>query len=262
MELLLPIIIVLAIGLIAGLGLAVASTVMAVPSDERVDKVRDALPGANCGGCGYSGCDGYAAAVVKGECEPNLCRPGGAETAAKIGEILGVTVEPGERLAAEVKCAGGCDNTERTAEYSGIKSCAAANMLYAGALSCRYGCLGLGDCAASCEYGAITVGNGLASVDLSLCVACGKCVAACPKKLISLVPVTERYRVRCSNRDRGAVANKACKVSCIACGKCAKVCPQNAVYLDGNVAVIEPGKCAGCGECAKNCPKGVIVEAF
>lgn len=259
MEILLPIIIVLAIGLIAGLGLSIASIAFAVPTDEKAEKIRECLPGANCGACGFSGCDGYAAAIAKGECAPNLCAPGGAAAAAAIGKVLGVEVEAGVKKAAVVACNGNCENAPVKSDYKGIASCAAANMLYSGTKECRYGCLGFGDCVAACKFGAVSIVDGKAVVDKEKCTACGACVKACPKGIISLVPDVPSHFVYCSNKDKGAAAMKVCKVSCIGCGKCAKECEFGAVTVENNLAVIDPEKCTNCGKCAESCPKKCIL---
>jgi electron transport complex protein RnfB len=64
--------------------------------------------------------------------------------------------------------------------------------------------------------------------------------------------------VMCVNKDKGAVANKACKASCIGCGKCVKVCPFEAITLENNLAYIDPAKCKSCRKCEQECPKGAI----
>lgn len=258
MEILLPILIVLGIGLLAGLGLSIASVVMAVPANERVAKVRECLPGANCGACGYSGCDGYAEAVAKGECAPNLCAPGGQAAAEAIGAVLGIAVQAGEKQVAVVNCNGSCENVQNKMQYRGPASCAAANMLYSGTKNCNYGCLGFGDCVAACQFDALHIVDGKAVVDPEACTACGACVKACPKGIISLKPYAQRYWVYCSNKDRGAAANKVCAVSCIACGKCTRVCESDAVVVENNLARILPEKCIACGKCAQSCPKKCI----
>lgn len=258
MEILLPVVIVVIIGLVAGLGLSVASVVMAVPTDERVEKIRDCLPGANCGGCGYSGCDGYAEAVAKGECEPGLCAPGGVEVAKKIGVIMGIDAGKTVIKTAKVSCNGACGNTGLKMEYGGVETCKAANMLYAGIHECAYGCLGYGDCVSACAFGALRIENGKVIVDGNLCTGCGQCAKVCPKSVITVIPRETKYWVRCINRDKGAVANKVCSVSCIACGKCVRVCENGAVELRNNAAEINPELCIGCGKCAEACPKKCI----
>ena len=175
-ELLLPVLIVAGIGLIAGLGLAIASIVMAVPKDEKAEAVLEKLPGANCGACGYSGCSGYAAALAHGEAENGLCSPGGQAVMEDVASLLGQKAGAVEYKTALVHCMGSYDNTADRMQYQGISSCAAAAQLFGGTGSCSYGCMGLGDCAAVCEYNAIQVCNGVASIDPSRCKGCSICV--------------------------------------------------------------------------------------
>ena len=250
--------VVAGLALLAGLVLAVASVLMAVPRDEKVEAVRAVLPGANCGACGYSGCDGYAQAMVHEGARVGLCSPGGAEVAAATADLLGVEGSLEEKVAI-VRC-GGCEEfAARKLEYRGLPSCKAAAQLYGGDLACQYGCLGYGDCAVACEYNAIVVENGLARIDPESCRACGLCLRACPKGIISLMPKHTKAVVRCSNHDKGAVVRKVCQVGCIACTRCVKACPVHAIRMEENLAVINPEICTGCGECGKVCPTGCIT---
>lgn len=258
MEILLPVIIVGIIGLIAGVGLSLASKFMAVPVDEKQEKIREALPGANCGACGFSGCDGYAAAVAAGEASPDKCAPGGAAAAAALAEILGVEVV-NEPKTAFIACKGTRENTKLKYAYSGMQSCAAAAALQSGPLECSFGCLGFGDCAAVCPFGAITLENGRPAVCGDICVGCGKCVSVCPKALISVLPKSAEVRVACSNKEKGAPVVKNCSVSCIACKMCEKACESGAVKVVDNLAVIDRTLCTGCGKCKAACKRGVII---
>lgn len=258
-DILLPILIVAGIGLLAGIGLAVASIVFAVPKDERAEKITEMLPGANCGACGYSGCSGYAAALSKGEAKPGLCAPGGEAVAAEISEFLGMAASAMEKKVAMVHCMGSYDVTSDKMEYQGIQSCSAAALLAGGITSCQFGCMGLGDCASVCPYGAIEVCNGMARVDPKQCRACSMCVAACPKGLISLVPYKKQAVVLCSNCDKGAATMKVCKVGCIGCKKCEKTCEYGAIHVENFHAVVDPEKCTGCGACAEACPRHIIT---
>ncbi len=256
----LAIIIVSVIGVIAGIGLSVASVALEVPVDEKVEQAREALPGANCGGCGYSGCDAYAEAVAKGEAEPTLCAPGGAETAKKLSEIAGVSGEFVKKVAY-VSCNGGCENTSKKFEYKGIGSCVAVNALFGGDNSCNFGCLGRGDCVSACdEKGVFINENGIAEIDPNSCIGCGKCAKACPRGIIKLLPEKEpQVIVKCNNKEKGAVARKNCKVACIGCGLCAKVCESGAITVEDNLAFIDPTKCTACGKCIEKCPQKCIV---
>ena len=258
MEILLPVIIVAVIGFVAGVGLSLASKFMAVPVDEKQEKIAEALPGANCGACGYSGCDGYAAAIASGEAEPNLCAPGGAAAAAAIAEILGVEVK-NEPKVAFIACKGNREITKQKYNYQGLESCAAASLLYKGPLECEFGCIGFGDCMRACPFGAITLENGKPIVCEDICVGCSKCVAACPKAIISLIPKDHKTTVNCSNKNKGAAVVKACAVSCIACRLCEKQCEVGAISIVDNLAVIDHSLCNGCGKCKAVCKRGVLI---
>lgn len=258
MEIILPVIIVGVIGLIAGVGLSLASKFMAVPVDERVEKISAALPGANCGACGYSGCEGYAAAIASGEAKPDKCAPGGAAAVAAISEILGVQIETEEKVAF-IACGGNRDITKKKFEYTGYDSCAAASLIHAGPLECAYGCIGYGDCVRTCPFGALTSVDGKPVVCEELCSGCGLCANACPKKLISIIPKNQKIRICCSNKDKGVAVVKGCAVSCIACGLCEKQCETGALKLVDNLPGIDYTLCNGCGKCKAVCKRKVII---
>lgn len=258
-EILLAILIVSGIGLIIGVVLAIASIIMAVPTNEKVDAVRNELPGANCGACGFSGCRAYAKAIVAGEAEVNLCPVGGKDVAVKLGEIMGVEAGDVEQKIAVVRCMGSKDNTERRFKYQGAQNCRSATNLVGNLSSCVYGCMGLGDCLKVCPYGAIEVCNGVARVISENCRGCGMCTAACPKNLIALVPVKEQALVRCQNFHKGAMTRKDCNVGCIGCMKCVKVCEEGAVKVENFHAQVDPQKCTTCGKCVAACPRGCIT---
>lgn len=257
-AILIAVLVAAVLALVAGLILAVASVVFAVPKDETVEQLRDVLPGANCGACGYSGCEGYAAAMAHEGAAVGLCSPGGEAVVNATGEILGKAGSVVKK-AAIVHCAG-CDGlTEKTAEYRGMLTCAAASKFYGGGKSCTYGCLGYGDCASACDRGAITTPNGIAVVDATLCGGCGDCVVACPKGLIAVTSQLETATVKCQNRDKGGAARKTCKVACIGCMKCQKVCEADAITVTSFLASVDPEKCTACGKCMKACPQGCIT---
>ncbi len=247
-------------GLVLAVILALASKFMAVPVDEKVEQVRACLPGANCGACGYSGCDGYAAAVAAGETQPNLCTPGGDDTAKKLSDLLGAEIVV-EKKYAFIKCNHGLDKAIREFNYNGAASCISANLMYKGPLSCKFGCLGFGDCVRVCDYGALKTENGQVTVDKTLCTGCGKCAAVCPKGIIEILPEKAKFAVACSNTQKGAAARKVCSAACIGCQKCVKLCPTAAITVENNLAHIDIEKCIGCGKCAAQCPTKCIVNA-
>ena len=255
----LAIIILPAIGLIAGIGLGIAAKFMAVKENEKEIALREALPGANCGACGFSGCSGYAKALAESaNIRTNLCPVGGDAVAEKISEILGVKAAKTVPMRAVVRCAGSYDATETRAEYEGIASCRAAMGIHNGGNACRYGCIGFGDCVAVCELDAISIRRGVAVVDPDKCRGCGKCATTCPKNVISILPAGERPYVACMNPDKGVETKKACRAGCIGCHMCEKACENGAISFDGFRAVIDPSKCIACGKCVAACKPGVI----
>jgi len=249
---------VTAVGLILAVLLALAANFLHVQEDETVQKLREALPGVNCGACGYTGCDEYAKAMAGGGVKTNLCIPGADATADKLSEILGVESEDVVEMYAYVHCNGNCEVTSKKAVYEGIDSCVAASMLYGGPDVCRFGCMGLGDCAKVCPVDAICIEDDIAHVDTRKCIGCGMCARTCPKKIIDLVPQVANTVVFCNSNDKGAVARKACKNACIACKKCEMNCPEGAIKVENNLARIDYSKCSGCGKCAEVCPTKCI----
>lgn len=249
--------VVAGIGLICGIILAVSAKVMAVKTDKLVEALRNCLPGANCGACGYTGCDSYAKALKDGE-KTNLCIPGADSVAKKIAATLGVEAEDVVEMVAVVSCNGHCSATGFKQNYVGVQNCAAASLIYGGTGKCVFGCLGYGDCAAVCPNGAICVKDGVARIDVSKCTGCGMCAKACPKHLIRIMPEVRKTMVICSNREKGAVARTKCLNACIACKKCEKSCPNDAIHVINNLAVMDFDKCVDCSICASVCPTGVI----
>lgn len=249
-----------ALGLVFGALLALAARVFEVKVDPKITEVRAALPGANCGACGFPGCDGLAVAIAKGQSKPDACPVGGEATAAEVARILGVTMTNTVAYTARVACGGlnGCSRQKY--QYEGMKSCTAAAALHNGPKACAFGCLGFGDCVAACPFGAIALIDGVAKIVEANCKSCEKCVAACPKKLISMVPKGKDYLVNCRSTQKGAVVKKNCDVGCIGCSKCVKVCPSSAITVTNNLAKIDPLLCTNCGECEKVCPTNAIVN--
>ena len=246
------------VGVVIGLLLGIAGKKFAVEVDEKETAIRDALPGSNCGGCGYAGCDALAEAVAKGSAPANACPVGGAPVAKKIADILGVEVETVKK-PAYVKCAGDCEKAGNKYQYDGNLSCKEAIYVTGkGPKKCSFGCMGFGDCVKACEYEAISIVNGIAVIDHEKCVSCGKCVKACPKELIEIVPYESRYHVQCNSKEKGVDVNKACSTGCIGCSLCAKNCPANAIEVKDFLAKIDYNKCENCGLCADKCPKKII----
>jgi len=248
------------VGIFVGLFLGLAGISFRVTVDEKEEAVLAALPGNNCGGCGYAGCSGLAAAIAKGEAKVNACPVGGETVGKKIAAIMGVDAEAKERQVAFVHCQGTCEKAANDYEYYGMDDCRMlAFVPNGGPKSCNSGCLGYGTCVKVCPFDAIRIVDGVAVVDKEACRACGKCVESCPKKLISLVPYATRQIVACRSEDKGPVTMKACQVGCIGCGICVKNCEHDAVRVENFHAVIDQEKCVGCGVCAEKCPKKSIV---
>ena len=252
-------VVVAVVGIVIGIILGIAGEKFKVEIDPREEAVLDALPGNNCGGCGFAGCSGLAAAIAKGEAEVGSCPVGGAPVAAKIGAIMGVDAGEAVRMVAYVKCAGTCDQAGVDYNYIGEKSCHMVKQISnGGPKSCNHGCLGFGECVEACPFDAIHIVDGVAVVDKENCKACSKCIKACPQNLIELIPYEAKVAVQCSSKDMGKIVMKACTVGCIGCKMCEKVCEAGAITVSENIAHIDQTKCTGCGKCAEKCPKKII----
>ena len=248
------------IGVLVGLLLGKAGKIFRVEENEKERAVREALPGNNCGGCGYPGCDGLAKAIAEGKAPVNACPVGGAVVADKIRAIVGGgDDQPMEPMTAYVHCKGDCDKVKDVYHYVGPAVCSiAVNTPNSGPKACRYGCLGLGECASVCEFGAISLVDGIAVIDQEKCVACGKCIKTCPRGIISLVPKSKEHHISCNSKDRGLDVKSICGVGCLACTMCVKQCPVEAIRMEGNLPVIDYSKCVNCGACAAKCPAKTI----
>ncbi len=265
---LIAVIVLGAVGLVSALVLYVISHKFAVHEDTRIEAVAAVLPQANCGGCGFPGCSGFAAACVKaadgGSLDGVQCPVGGQPVMELVADILGMKTGVMLSKIAVVRCNGSCDNRPHIAEFDGVVSCRVQNMTGMGETACLYGCLGCGDCVAKCQFGAISMdaATGLPVVDEEKCGGCGSCAKACPRGIIEIRPRGPKGRrvvVLCNNKDKGAVANKVCSVACIGCGKCVKTCDKfEAITLENNLAYIDPDKCKMCRKCEEVCPKGSI----
>jgi len=252
-QILIPILIFIGLGLVAGILLSVFSKIFAVKTDERVEQIVEALPGLNCGVCGFSGCENYANELV------NKCVPGGDDASKKISTILGKDYEDVVEMIAFVRCNGAVPHvTQDSYTYQGEKTCAACNMYYQGKGSCDFGCIGYGDCVKECAYGAISIIDEVAVIDPTLCKGCTICVKSCPKHLIEIRDATRKVYVNCSSCNNGKATISKCSNGCIGCKKCEKVCPTGAITVENNLANIDYDKCTNCLECANNCPKKCI----
>ena len=248
------------LGILIGVFLGVASEKFKVETDEKEILVRNELPGNNCGGCGYAGCDALAKAIAAGDASVDACPVGGAAVAGRIGAIMGVDGGKAVKKVAFVKCKGTCDKTKVQYNYYGMDDCKKITVVPgAGEKACIYGCMGYGSCVKACAFDAIHVVDGVAVVDKEKCVACGKCVASCPNHLIELVPYTAEHLVQCNSHDKGKDVKAKCESGCIACTLCTKQCEFDAIHMDNNVAVIDYEKCTNCGKCAAKCPVKVII---
>lgn len=248
-------------GLLIGVMLAVVEKIFAVKEDPKLEEILAALPGINCGACGYPGCSGYASSVAENKAPANRCPVGGASVAKTISQIMGVEAKMIEKCVARLFCRGGKSISAEKFEYRGITSCAALNITDGGNKACSYGCLGMADCVHSCPFGALHMSQDkLPVVTEEKCKACGKCVQTCPRGLFELVPVTKKVIIACKSKDTGAETRKACKVGCIACRICEKKCPSAAIRVENNLAIIDYSKCDNKMVCVDVCPQKVILK--
>ncbi|MEA5014472.1 MAG: RnfABCDGE type electron transport complex subunit B [Candidatus Limiplasma sp.] len=254
-----------ALGLLFGLLLTLVNKVFEVPVDPKRDEIRAALPGANCGGCGYPGCDALADAILEGAAAIDACPVGGDEMVKRLAEIMGVASKPAqERRIATLLCQGSTDKCKTKFEYHGIEDCVAATLVDEGNRACRYACLGLGTCVRACKFGALSIDphSKLATVDPNKCQSCCACVAACPKHILSMQPVSLPVRLLCSNPDQGHWVGDHCKVGCDGCELCRDSCKFGAIEMVDHLPQIDMSKCVSCMMCAEACPTGALWGDF
>lgn len=248
------------IGLIIGIILGIAGKLLAVKEDLRVRGVRELLPGSNCGGCGFTGCDALAAAIVAGQAPISACAAAFSNH-EQIASVIGQSAEKTIRKTAIVRCAGTCSKTKAKYNYSGLSDCIKVSVVPGlGAKLCAKGCLGFGSCAKACSKNAISIVNGIAVVDHDLCIGCGACAKVCPNGLIEIIPETAKYYVQCSSNETGKNVRTMCDAGCIGCKICVKNCESQAITVENNLAKINQELCTGCGKCAEKCPRHIIFN--
>jgi len=254
------------IGVLAAVILYFAAQKFKVFEDPRIDEVEEALPSANCGGCGFPGCRAFAEACVKTDDLDSMnCPVGGNDTMKSVAGILGKTVAEKAPRVAVVRCHGTCALRPRTNDYDGVTNCTIEHNLYGGDTGCTFGCLGHGECVDACDFEAIYMDEEtkLPVVIDDACTACGACVEACPKDIIELRKKNKKDRkifVSCVNKDKGALAKKNCEVACIGCSKCFKECKFDAIKIENFLAFIDSDKCVLCRKCVAVCPTNAIHE--
>jgi Na+-translocating ferredoxin:NAD+ oxidoreductase RNF subunit RnfB len=258
MAIVYAVIVLTGIGVLFSAALGYADKKFSVEVDERAARVREALAGANCGACGFAGCDAFADALVKGKAKVTNCP---VSNTANVAKALGVEAEEQKPRVARVLCQGTTDAAKPRYAYDGLKSCKAAAGMAGGPKQCRFSCIGLGDCEAKCKFGAIEMRNGIAYIDEEKCTGCTLCVAECPRNIIEMTPRDASVIVRCKNKDSGKLARAVCEKACIACLRCEKACKYGAIKVENNLARIDYEKCTRCGECAAVCPtKCITIE--
>lgn len=247
------------IGTVIALLLNFAGDRFYVEPNKKAEQIRALLPGNNCGGCGYAGCDALAEAIAAEQAPPDGCPM--CTNTEKIGALCGVDAVSQEKRIAYVACGGDCSCTTQIGQYRGVMDCLAAKAVQQnGGKGCRYGCMGFGSCVKACPFGALSIHNGIAAVNPHICTGCGQCTSVCPNHLISLQPAKKQIRLTCSSPDKGLAVKQVCTAGCLGCGLCSKKCPQGAISMDQALPVIHLDVCTDCGTCAGACPTGAIRQ--
>lgn len=260
MVIIYTILVALILSFLLGFLLGFFKKIFYIKVDPLQEQIRSVLPGANCGGCGYPGCDGYAASCASGIASADGCTAGGVAVAKAIGEILGVSVSA-EKQVILLACQGSKEHAQPKGEYVGVKTCAAAKLAINGTKMCSWGCIGFGDCVNVCKFNALSMGeDGLPHVDKKNCTGCGMCVKTCPQKLFMKLPDSQEGAIAlCSNRSQiKASILKNCKKGCIKCGKCERSCKKGAIKLVDGIPVVDYTLCDSCGDCVAGCPTHVL----
>ena len=252
------------LGLCAGAALAIAAVRFKVKVDPTIEAVKHVLSGANCGACAFPGCEAYAEAVVADkDVSPDLCRPGGPETASRVAKLTGKVMGSLEPVIAFRSCLKNEGEVGAAFRYSGMCTCQAANLALNGPDACKYSCLGFADCVRTCPFQAIRLQDGLPEIDPQKCTGCGLCVKACPKNILELIPRKARVMVFCSSKDKAKAVMSVCKVGCIACGKCVRSCPAQVISMQNSRIHIDHKTCMtygpSCAEiCVDDCPRNIL----
>ncbi|MGL4722672.1 MAG: RnfABCDGE type electron transport complex subunit B [Desulfovibrionaceae bacterium] len=256
------------LGLASAIILGIASKLLSIKEDPRIEILLDVLPGVNCGGCGYSGCEGYAVALVGDASVPTTkCVVGPLGLPAELAKISGKAIGDVVKQISVRHCTKQEGNVQSLFSYSGNATCKSTAMFDKGFDACAYSCLGLGDCVTVCPFDAMEVVNGLVTIFSDLCTGCNQCVIECPRDVLTLAPITQRVEILCSTQAKPKDVMAVCGVGCISCSKCVKACPADAVAFDALGRIrIDHKKCLeygpSCNEvCVDVCPRYILRSA-
>ena len=254
----------LALGFICAVVLSAASRVFYVEEDPRVEAICEALPGANCGGCGYAGCEAYAIAVITDALvAADLCCAGGAEVSISVSELSGKAAGSSDPQISFRRCVKDEGKVQKKYGYEGVISCASAKLLQDGPDDCKYSCIGYGDCVRACPFDAMYIENNLVVIDPDKCTACGVCIKTCPNDVLEMTPRRARVQVICSTKDKLKAVMNVCEAGCINCLKCVKACPAKVIsQVDGKIQIDQDNCLAygpDCAEvCVDVCPRDIL----